>query len=249
MKRKNLLIIAAAVLGAALVFFLAYSGSSPQTDDVVGTIGAAGDPIPGVEQAERYRAQQIDDAAVTLESAEIQELLQDDAVLRLVQDPAFQHAMRNDVVRTALQREELQHAISQAEFVMALAQARGDQSGRPVMQRQEVENFINRVFETNLAHSFLRNYELAYFLARNQELAHAIAKNQLLNQAMLGSTDLQNLFSSADAVTALAQLQHSGAFDRPAFQHMVTDRTAFQLMENTGAREAFFNQARLQVKQ
>jgi len=71
------------VVVAAVVIVSSLTKFPPEGDDVQGAIGAA----------DKYRAEQITDADVTLNETEIQKLLQDDKILALLEDKELMNAI------------------------------------------------------------------------------------------------------------------------------------------------------------
>jgi hypothetical protein len=249
MKRKTMFVLAAVVLGAAVIIFVSTSDFPAQPADVVGTIGATdGDRVAGVEQAHRYRTQQIGDEAVTLDNPEIQELLQDAEVIRLIQNPEFQRAMLNDELRRALMSEELQRAVLQAEFSRALGGLQVLQMdaelSRQMVEFQERELFGKRMFlNDDLARLVAANADLARVLVSNEGFARAIAMDESLGRALVANVDLQRLFSNIEVLSVMADMQRAGIFDTVGFGRILLSDEAFSLMANADSRDDFFGRA------
>jgi len=91
------------LLVGILVGYFAAGVYPPPEDDLTGTIG-------GVKKAERYRAEQMTEAAVQLDSPEIQKLLQNDKFQKLVENKQFEEIVKNP----AFQAELLKSADFQA---------------------------------------------------------------------------------------------------------------------------------------
>lgn len=244
MKRKTMFVLAAVVLGAAVILYVSTSDFPAQPDDVVGTIGATdGDRIAGVEQAQRYRTQQIGDEAVTLDNPEIQELLQDDEVIRLIQNPEFQRAMLNDELRRALMSEELQRALLQADFSSELGRVQVLQMDVE-LQRQQRELFADRMFlNSDLARLVAENEGLARVLVSNEAFARAIAMDEAFGRALVANVDLQRAFSNIEVLSVLADMQRTGLFVTEGFQRVMLSTEAFSLMANADTRDDFFGRA------
>jgi len=245
MNRKTMFVLAAVVLGAAVILYVSTSDYPAQPDDVVGTIGTGdGDRIAGVEQAQRYRTQQIGDEAVTLDNPEIQELLQDDEVIRLIQNPEFQRAMASEELRRALMSESLQRAVLQAEFSTALGRFEAQKLDATSFNRQELQQFANRIFpNADLARLVMENESLAKVFISNEPFALAVAGNEAFARELLASQDLQRMFSNVDAVSAMANLQRTGLISTAAFQRIVLSPEAFSLMATSDQRDDFFGRA------
>ena len=87
MKRKTTFLIGAAVIALVFVVYVALEGLPPSDDNVAGTM--ADTTIAGVQKAERYRAEQMTAADVSLDDQGIQSLLQSDVVQRMIESGDF----------------------------------------------------------------------------------------------------------------------------------------------------------------
>ena len=85
-KGRSGIFIGGILLVAAVIAFVSLDGYPPSDDESAGAIGAA----------KRYRAEQISDADVILQDAEIQALLQNDEFHKLIADESFQKAVKDN---------------------------------------------------------------------------------------------------------------------------------------------------------
>lgn len=224
MKKQSIVLAGAAAIAVVLVFVLATTKFPPAEADAAGTIGAADTSIAGVEPAQRYRAEQIGDDAVTIDDPEIHELLQDDEVLAVIQNPEFQRAIRDGALgralldRTfweALQRTELQRALMERTMSEPLA--------RTEMSRTQREEFARTAFaeRTEMQRAVIENPDLARALAQDPALARAIAQDGDLARAVGQGTELQRVFADRQALDILQSLQRTELMRTEGFQRVM----------------------------
>lgn len=250
MNRKNIVIVAGIAVAAAVVLFFSFS-SSPETTLAAGTIGAGdGDRIEGVERAERYRAQQIDASAVTLDNPEIQELLQDDQVLKLISDPTFQRAINSAEMSRVLVSEEFQRAIRRPEFVDAFSRQINAPLAMDEMNRQQRQILAEGFNMTaELARLVVENEGLARMFASNHDLARAVSINAEFGRALVESPDLQELFAKRETLNALGDLQRSGIMETAGFGRLVRSPAVMSMLGRAESRNELYEMARINVTQ
>ena len=90
-KNKSRMGLVIGLVAVALVIVLGFVllNTPPSSDDLKGTIG-------GVEQADRYRADQISDAEAILGEPQFQNLVHNEEFLQLLESDNFQEALESD---------------------------------------------------------------------------------------------------------------------------------------------------------
>ncbi|MDZ4724361.1 MAG: hypothetical protein SGI97_10740, partial [candidate division Zixibacteria bacterium] len=94
------------------VVAISFTGWPPFQGDASGTIGAA----------KKYQAEQITNADVSLDSPEIQAILQNDQVQALLKDENFRKAIASEQFRSSLVSMDFRNAMLSEDFRNAIAQ-------------------------------------------------------------------------------------------------------------------------------
>lgn len=238
MNNKKTFLLGAVAIAACLVLVAVFTGYPPSADDTVGTIGGEGEAaIEGVEAADRYRADQITDDDVTLDDAQIQELLQDDEVLALVNDPEFQRIMEDDLARATVLGD---NAFSN--WVRRTGEGGGVEilARGPYVRRNlssdEIASFARSTFDSaDLQAKVMANPDLARSLQAAPELARAINNDADLARALASNDELQRALASPDVMSLIARRQYRRVVEMEGFDNFFRN---FFRMRGTNRRTA-----------
>lgn len=241
MNNKKTFIIGAVAIAACLVLVAFLTGYPPNSADTVGTIGAEGNEIEGVEAADRYRADQIDDDDVELDDAEIQELLQDDEIVALVNDPDFQRIMDDDLARaTVLGDNAFGNWVRRTgENGGVEVLARGPFVRRN-MSSDEIATFARSTFDNaDLQAKVMANPDLARSLQAAPELARAVNSNPDLARDLAQSTELQRALASPEVMALIARRQYRRVAEMDGFDNFLRNVFRMRGGARRTAAEAF----------
>ncbi len=201
MKNSKYMIVGAVVVVGLLVAYFAISGFPPG-EKVAGTIAGGDDDIAGVEAAERYRADAITDADVSLDDQTINDLLQDPEVVAVLRDEDFQNALTAGALDDAYRQANFMNMLR--EGILTDALRKDPEFGKALMENN-LQVYLSRknmlipadqldklrtVFEDKLVQNALANRSLRNFLANapttklDLSLAHALDKNASFRSAI-----------------------------------------------------------------
>lgn len=253
MNKKTTFILGAVAIAACLILVASLTGFPPDRADTVGTIGATdgaatGGEIEGVEAADRYRTDQIDEADVTLDDPEIQELLQNDEVLKVVNDPTFQRTMQNDLARATLTGDNafsraLQRSSQNPDLARALARTQVGDLDRS-MSATEIATFARSTFDSpELQAKVQSNPDLARALKANADLARAINDSAELSRAVATSDVLQRTLANRQVMALMASPDFGRMVQTQGFERMVMNRTVLEGLDRTTFRRNLFSRA------
>ena len=96
-KRSKILMVASIFIAAAIIYMVSFYPWPATNSDLSGTIG-------GVEKVKKYQKEQITANDVSVQTDDIQKLLQNDKIQTLINDPDFRTAMANENFRTVFNR-------------------------------------------------------------------------------------------------------------------------------------------------
>jgi hypothetical protein len=239
MNTKKALIIATSAFAAIAIIGYAIGGYPPKRFDPA-TIGA-GDDMPGVQQAGRYRGRSMTEADVSLSNPEIQALFQNHDVLKLVQSNAFREAMRDDSFR-ALQSSD---AFRQLESSAAYREL---QRSDAFLQMQKSEAF--RALEQQDAFRALGHDEAMHSLQANEayrqleakESFRAVLKSDAFREVM--AKDAFRAVMAKDAFRAvMAKDAFRAVLATDAFRQLEASDSFRALSRSQSLSEAFLSQA------
>lgn len=137
---------------AAVLIVLKMAGYPPASEGTEGTVGAA----------QRYQSQQISDADVKVNDAELQKFLQSDAFHKLVSDKAARQALASKDVQKALADPNVRFALlsEQARYQLTSAELRvwlvNDQARAAIANEQMRLALANEQFRFALANEQIR---------------------------------------------------------------------------------------------
>jgi hypothetical protein len=231
MQTKTVLIGAAAAVALIAVIGHFTVGYPPSLRDA-GTIGAIGatDPIPGVQQAGRYRGRRMTEADVTLSNPEVQALFQDDKVLTLVQSDLFRTVMRNESFRTLQSNAAYQALQSNADF-------KALQSNADFKALQSNAEF--KALQSN-----------ADFKALQSNAAFKALQSNADFKALQSNAEFKALQSNAEFKALQSNAAYQALQSNAAYQMLAASQTFRTLARDQAASEAFLSEAmRMEMRQ